>query len=59
MVAVEDTDLVVQEEDIVVEVIHVPTLGVGQDHHDDHVHIHIAHHLTIGNVKQSLCYLSS
>lgn len=48
MAAVEDTDLVVQkEEDIVAEVIHVLILTVGQDLHDDR--IHVVHPLTIGD----------
>lgn len=57
MVVAEDIDLVVQEEEnIVAEVTHVPTLAAGQDHHDDHAHIHVVHHLTIGNDKQFLLF---
>ena len=57
--AAENTDLVVQEEEsIVAGVIHVPTLAVGQDHHDDHIPTHVAHHLIIGDDKH-FCYLNS
>lgn len=57
--AAEDTVLVVQgEQDIVAEVILVHTLAVGQDHHDDHIHIHEAHRLTIGDDRQ-FCYLNN
>ena len=52
IVVAEDIDHVVQrEKDIVAEVIHAPTLVVIQDHHDDHIHIHVVRHLTIDDVS--------
>ena len=51
-VAAEDIDHAVQGgKDIVAEAIHALTLVVGRGHHDDHIHIHVAHHRTIDDVR--------